>query len=88
MEARNRPDWMYQGAEAGRNKRLTADQISYAITLRRQLAEGLASAAARVAIFNHSPLGKELSAAGAICRREVRRMERAHVRLAAKAVAA
>ena len=77
MEPSNRPNWIYQGAEAGRSHSLTADQLSYAIALRRQLAERLAREAARVALGNFSALGKLHFAAAAACRREARRMERA-----------
>ena len=77
-----RPDWRYQGAEAGRLVALNPVQQSYAITLRRQLAESLAKAAARRALGDTSPAGSEWTRISAACRREVRRMERADAALA------
>ena len=36
-----RAAWYYMGPEAAKVPGLTADQVNYAITLRRQLADGL-----------------------------------------------
>jgi len=74
--------WLYQGPEAAKAPDLTAAQLSYAITLRRQLAERLKYEAQRIAIGNTSPEGRFWSTVGAACRAEVGRCERALQRLA------
>lgn len=74
--------WLYRGPEAAKVAGLTSGQVSYAITLRRQLAEGLKHQAQRLAIGNTTPEGRFWSDVGAACRAEVRRCERALQRLA------
>ena len=75
--------WGYQGAEASRQHELTPDQRSYAITLRRQLARGLAERATACA---RTVQGAHLAAfwhqVAKACTREQRRMTRALERLA------
>lgn len=79
-----RAAWYYMGPEAAKAPGVIADQVSYAITLRRQLADGLRDRASRLAVFDPSPRGREWSLIAHACRREVRRCERADRRLAAQ----
>jgi hypothetical protein len=78
-----RAEWLHLAGSVPQGCTLTADQQSYAITLRRQLAESLASEASRRALGDLTPTGLEWTRIAAACRREVRRMERAHARLGA-----
>lgn len=77
--------WIYQGPEAIKNKSLLPAQQSYAITLRRQLADRLATEAGRIAAQDTTPRGREWACIATACKREARRAERADKRLAAKA---
>lgn len=78
-------EWLYQGPEAIRNKSLLPAQQSYAITLRRQLAERLATEAIQIAASDATPRGREWACIATACKREISRSERADRRLAARA---
>ena len=76
--------WLYQGPEALRNRALQPVQHGYALTLRRQLVQRLEIEAARIAVLNPTPRGREWSYIRAACRRELQRTERAERRLATR----
>lgn len=79
-----RAAWYYMGPEAAKVPGVTADQVSYAITLRRQLAAALGARASRLTVSNLPSHVREWTSIVAACRREVRRCERANRRLAEK----
>lgn len=80
--------WRYKGPDAAKTPGITPDQLSYAITLRRQLAERLLAGA----LWSVSEIGlihAEWACIKTALRREITRCNRAHLRLARKkAVAA
>lgn len=81
---RNRAEWVYLADRAPQVAQLTVGQHGYAISLRRVLAQSLATQATRRAVLNPTPEGKEWSGIARACRNEVRRMDRADKRLAAR----
>ncbi len=74
--------WVYRGAAVLRATALTADQKSYALTLRRQLVERLEGEAFAVAVCTGGQVAREFADIAHACRRERFRTERAHKRLA------
>lgn len=74
--------WLYRGADAARVANITPGQANYAMTLRRQLVDGLAKTATQHAASNTAAEGLEWAGIAAACRRELRRTERAMAKLA------
>lgn len=88
MSSAARAEWVYQGAEAGRDPKLTANQRAYAITLRRQLAERLTAEAgieAKTVRRDCGVAARYWAMIEQACRREARRMDRALNRLSRQA---